>query len=63
MGAPRGRRYEIDRHAGKGLHAAQVHRRETLKEIRGARTLEGQAEPFPRAIRESDLRTRVRREP
>src|SRR2546427_744671 len=63
MGAPRGRRNEIDRHAGKGPDAAQVHGRETLKEIRGARTLQGQAEPLLRAIRESDLRTRVSREP
>ncbi len=63
MGAPRGRGNEVDRHAGKGLDATQVHRRESLKEIRSARTLEGQAKPFRRAIRESDLRTRVRREP
>src|SRR5437899_6753574 len=63
MGAPRGRRNEIDCHAGKGLDATQVHGRETLKEIRGARTLQGQAEPLRRAIRESDLRTRVSREP
>src|SRR2546425_771007 len=63
MGAPRGRRNEVDRDADKRLDAAQIHRRETLKEIRGARTLEGQAEPFRRAIRESDVRARVRREP
>src|SRR3989449_539120 len=40
MGAPRGRRNEGDRDADKRLDAAQIHRRETLKEIRGARTLE-----------------------
>src|SRR5207244_1374877 len=55
MGAPRGRRYEIDRHAGKGLHAAQVHRREPLKEIRGARTRERQEERSPRGSRHGRL--------
>src|SRR3989449_1995103 len=39
--APPGRRDEIDRHAGEGLYATPVHGRETLKEIPGARTLQG----------------------
>src|SRR6266571_724582 len=62
-GAPWRGGHEVDRHAGERLDSTQIDRRETLEEFGRPRTLERQAEPFRRSVREHDVRGCVRLEP
>src|SRR2546422_10461930 len=60
---PRGRRYEVDRHAVERLDVAQIHGREALQELGSPRPLHREAQEFGRPVREGDVAGRVRLEP